>query len=71
MSKEGAIERWRHLSGVDLPELEGCDVMLLIGSDMAHLLIHFEVRQGRWDETHRHQDSSWMDPVWKSKQRTL
>lgn len=24
--------------------------MILIGSDMAHLLIHIEVRQGRWDE---------------------
>ena len=50
VSKEGAIERWRQLSGVDLPELEGRDVMLLIGSDMAHLLIQLEVRQGRWDE---------------------
>ena len=50
VSKEGAIERWRHLSDVDLPELEGCDVMLLIGSDMAHLLIQLEVRQGRLDE---------------------
>jgi len=50
VSKEGAIERRRHLSGVDLPELEGCDAMLVIGSDMAHLLIQLEVRQGRWDE---------------------
>ena len=51
VSKEGAIERWRHLSGVDLPELQGCDVMLLIGSDMAHLLIQLEVRRGRWDKS--------------------
>ena len=45
-----ATEQWTHLSDVDLPELEGCDVMILIGSDMAHLLVHLEVRQRRWDE---------------------
>ena len=50
VSKKMATEQWTHLSDVDLPELEGCDVMILIGSDMAHLLVHLEVRQGRWDE---------------------
>ena len=50
LSINDAGERWCHLSDVDIPELEGCDVTLLIGSDMAHLLIHLEVRQGRWDE---------------------
>ena len=50
LSKNDAAERWCHLSDVHIPELEGCDVTLLIGSDMAHLLIHLEVRQGRWDE---------------------
>ena len=43
-------QQWNHLSDVDLPELDGGDVMILIGADMAHLLIHLEVRQGRWDE---------------------
>ena len=50
LSKNDEIERWCHLSDVDIPELEGCDVTLLIRSDMAHLLIHLEVRQGRWGE---------------------
>jgi len=31
-------------------ELDGSEVLLLIGSDVAHLLIHLEVRQGRVDE---------------------
>ena len=35
---------------VDLLELQGGDVMILIGPDMAHLLIHLEVLQGRRDE---------------------
>ena len=35
---------------IDLPELDGSDVIVLTGSDMAHLLIHLEVRQGRRDE---------------------
>ncbi|KAL9976826.1 hypothetical protein ACROYT_G014161 [Oculina patagonica] len=43
-SKKRVVEQWNHLSDVDLPELEGGDVMILIGSDMAHLLIHLEVR---------------------------
>ena len=38
------------LIGVGLPEIDGGDMMILIGADMAHLLIHLEVRQGRWDE---------------------
>ncbi|KAL9974311.1 hypothetical protein ACROYT_G011332 [Oculina patagonica] len=42
VSKKRAVEQWNHLSDVDLPELEGGDVMILIGSDMAHLLIHLE-----------------------------
>ena len=42
--KKRAAEQWKHLSDVDLPELEGGDVMILIGADMAHLLIHLEVR---------------------------
>ena len=50
MSKKATMAQWGHLSDVDLPELEGSDVMILIGSDMAHLLIHLEVRQGRLDE---------------------
>lgn len=33
--------------GFDLPELKNSEGMLLIGSDMAHLLIHLEVVQGR------------------------
>ena len=44
VSKKSAAEQWNHLSDVDLPELEGGDVMILIGADMAHLLIHLEVR---------------------------
>ena len=35
---------------IDLPELDGSDVKVLFGSDMAHLLIHLEVHQGRHDE---------------------
>ncbi len=50
VSKKRAVEQWNYLSDVDLPELEGGDVMILIGSDMSHLLIHLGVRQGRWDE---------------------
>ena len=50
VSKKSATEQWNHLSDVDLPEIEGGDVMILIGADMAHLLIHLEVRQGRRDE---------------------
>ena len=38
------------MSGINLPELDGSEVMLLIGSDVAHLLIHIEVRQRRVDE---------------------
>ena len=41
---------WSHLSGIDLPDLDGSEVMLLVGSDMAHLLIHLEVHQRRVDE---------------------
>lgn len=48
--KKVAAEQWNHLSDVDLPELEGGEVMILIGADMAHLLIHLEIRQGRRDE---------------------
>ena len=50
VSKKRAAEQWNHLSDVDLPKLEGGDVMILIGADMAHLLIHLEVRQRRRDE---------------------
>ena len=50
LSKKRTVEQWNHLSDVDLPELQGGDVMILIGADMAHLLIHLEVRQGRRDE---------------------
>ena len=35
---------------IDLPDIDGCDVKVLIGSDMAHLLIHLEIRQGRLDD---------------------
>lgn len=47
LSTKRTVEQWNHLSDVDLPELQGGDVMILIGADMAHLLIHLEVRQGR------------------------
>ena len=50
VSKKRAAEQWNHLSDVDLPELEGGDVMILIGAHMAQLLIHLEYRQGRRDE---------------------
>ena len=50
MSKEKETEQWNHLLNIDLPELDGGDVKVLIGSDMAHLLIHLEVREGRQDE---------------------
>ena len=43
-------EQWDHLLIIDPPVLNGSDVKLLIGSDMAHLLIHLGVRQGHWDE---------------------
>ena len=43
-------EQWNYLSDVDFPELDGGDVMVLIGADIAHLFIHLEVRQGRRDE---------------------
>ena len=50
VSKERVTEQWNHLLNIDLPELDGSDVKVLVGSDMAHLLIHLDVRQGRWDE---------------------
>ena len=50
VSKEKASEQWNHLLNIDLPELDGSDVKVLIGSDMAHLLIHLEVCQGQRDE---------------------
>ena len=50
VSKERVTEQWNHLMNIDLPELDGSDVKVLVGSDMAHLLIHLNVRQGRWDE---------------------
>ena len=48
--KRAGIEQWSHLSGIDLPDLDGSEVMLLVGSDIAHLLIHLDVCQGRRDE---------------------
>lgn len=50
VSKKRAAEQWNQLSDVDLPELEGGDVMIPIGADMDHLLIHLEVRHRRRDE---------------------
>lgn len=47
VSKKGAAERWSHLSSVDLLELDGSNVTILIRSDMAHLLVHLDVRQGQ------------------------
>ena len=47
VSNKRVAQQWNHLSDVDLPELDGGDVMILTGADMAHLLIHLEVRQGR------------------------
>ena len=49
-SKERASSRWKHLEGIDLPDLRGDGVKLLIGSDMAHLLLHLDTRRGRQDE---------------------
>ena len=49
-SQRKAAEQWNYLSDVDFPELDGGDVMVLIGTDIAHLFIHLEVRQGRRDE---------------------
>ena len=48
--KKMVTQQWNHLSDVDQPELDGGDVMILIGADVAHLLIHLEVCQGRWNE---------------------
>ena len=50
LPKRAAIEQWSHLSYIDLPDVDGSKVMLLVGSAMAHLLIHLEVRQRRVDE---------------------
>lgn len=50
VSKKAAVEQGSHLLGINLPELDDSEVMLLIGSDVAHLLIHIKVRQGRVDE---------------------
>lgn len=50
LSKERVTEQWNHLLNIDLPELGGSDVKVLVGSDMPHLLIYLDVRQGRWDE---------------------
>ncbi|XP_048576192.1 uncharacterized protein LOC116619385 [Nematostella vectensis] len=47
VSGKEAAKRWNHLEGVNLQTLEAGDVTLLIGSDMAHLLVHLDVRQGR------------------------
>ncbi|XP_022783263.1 uncharacterized protein LOC111324045 [Stylophora pistillata] len=69
LSTKRTVEQWNHLSDVDLPELQGGDVMVLIGADMAHLLIHLEVRQGRRDEPIA--VKTWMDAVWKYRETTL
>ena len=50
VSKEKATEKWHHLLNIDLPELDAGDVKVFIGSYMAHLMIHLEVRQERRDE---------------------
>ena len=52
VSKERAAEQWNHLLNIviNLPEHDGSDVKVLVGSDMTHLLIHLDVPQGRWDE---------------------
>ncbi|PFX27003.1 hypothetical protein AWC38_SpisGene8307 [Stylophora pistillata] len=50
LSKKRTVEQWNHLSDVDLPEFLGCDVIIPIGADMDHMLIHLEVRQGKRDE---------------------
>ena len=46
VSKERVTEEWNHLLNIDLPELDGSDVKVLIGCDMAHLLTHLDVCQG-------------------------
>jgi len=38
---------WKHLEGVNLPIIEDKEAKLLIGSNMAHLLVHLEVKQGQ------------------------
>ena len=52
VSKERATEKWNHLLNIviDLPELDGSFVKVRVGSNMAHLLIRLDVRQGRWVE---------------------
>ena len=50
VSKERVTEQWNHFLNIDLPELDGGNVKVLIGSDMAHVLIHLDVHQGRRDE---------------------
>ena len=47
VSKERVTEKWNYLLNIDLPELYGSDVKVVVVSDMAHLLIHLDVRQGR------------------------
>lgn len=48
-SCDQATKRWEHLRGIDLPDLKG-KVKLLIGSNMALLLVHLEIRQGAHNE---------------------
>lgn len=51
VSKRRVTQQGNHLSDVNLPELDGHQVVILIfGADMAHLLIHLKFRQGRQDE---------------------
>lgn len=51
VSKRRVTQQGNHLSDVNLPELDGHHVVILIfGADMAHLLIHLKFRQGRQDE---------------------
>ena len=67
LRKRAAIGQWSHLSGIDLPDLDASEVMLLVGSDMAHLLIHLDVRQGRVDEPiaiKTFPPLPWMGPLW-------
>ncbi|KAK3724598.1 hypothetical protein QZH41_001749 [Actinostola sp. cb2023] len=48
--QEQPSNRWKHLEGVPLPDIKETEAKLLIGSNMAHLLVHLEIRQGQPDE---------------------
>ena len=40
------VAKWAHLRDIQLPNLEGLKVMLLIGQDVPEAMICYETRQG-------------------------